>query len=123
LESPQQTTSDYKGIAMLSDSIEEKKIADRDEEELSQPATESSSPRKLQSEHQSSEIVDLESPSIPETSQLQNEESDDTIQYPSSDLATDDSPTYPEEQQLNELHDQDNLQQPMPMSDCQMRMM
>jgi hypothetical protein len=114
-ESPQQTTSDHAGIAMLSDA-QEKKIADIDEEELSQPATESSSPNELQSEHQSSEI-DLESPSIPETSQLQNEESDDTIQYPSSDLTTDDSPTYPEEQKLNELHNQDNLQQPTPMSD------
>jgi hypothetical protein len=116
-ESPQHTTSDHAGIATLSDSIQEKKIAGIDEEELSQPATESSSPRELQSEHQSSEIVDLESPSIPETSRHQNEESDDMIQYPSSDLTTDDSPTYPEEQQLNELHNQDNLQQPMPMSD------
>jgi hypothetical protein len=117
LESPQHTTSDHAGIAMLSDSNQEKKIADIDEEELSEPATESSSPRELQSEHQSSEIVDLESPSTPETSRHQNEESDDMIQYPSSDLTTDDSPTYPEEQQLNELHNQDNLQQPMPMSD------
>jgi hypothetical protein len=115
LESPQDTTSDHAGIAMLSDSIQEKKIADIDEEELSQPATESSSPRELQSE--SSEIVDLGSPSIPETSQHQNEESDDMIQYPSSDLTTYDSPTSPEEQQLNELHNQDNLQQPIPMSD------
>jgi hypothetical protein len=101
---------------MLSD-VQEKKIADIDEQELSQPATESSSPRELQSEHQSPEIVDLESPSIPETSRHQNEESYDMIQYPSSDLTTDDSPTYPEEQRLNELHNQDSLQQPMPMSD------
>ena len=115
LGSPLHTTSDHAGIAMLSDSIQEKKIADIEEEELSQPATESSSPRELQSEQ--AEIVDLESPILPETPRLQNEESDDMIQIPSSDLTTDDSPTYPEEQQLNELHNQDNLQQSMPMSD------
>ncbi len=117
-ESPQQhTTSDHADIAALSDSIQEKKIADIDEEELSQQATESSSPREFQSEHQPSEIVDLESPSIPETSRHQNDESDDMVQYPSSDLTTDDSPTYTEEQQLNELNNQDNLQQPLPMFD------
>src|SRR5918992_2350581 len=114
-ESPQHTTSDHAGIATLSDSVQEKKIADLDEEELSQPATESPSPGELQSEQ--AEIVDLDSPIIPETSRHQNEESDDMIQYPSSDLITDDSLTYAEEQQPNELDNQDNLQQPMPMSD------
>jgi hypothetical protein len=114
-ESPQHTTSDHAGIATLPNSIQEKKIADIDEEELSQPATESSSPKELQSEQ--AEIVELDSPGIPETSRHQNEESDDMIQYPSTDLTTDDSLTYSEEQQPNELHNQDNLQQPMPMSD------
>src|ERR671918_252692 len=114
-ESPQHTTSDHAGIATLSDSAQEKKIADLDEGELSQPATESPSPRELQSEQ--NEIVDLDSPVIPETSRHQNEENDDMIQYPSSDLITDDSLTYAEEQQPNELDNQDNLQQPMPMSD------
>ncbi|HEU4448330.1 MAG TPA: hypothetical protein VFR94_26935 [Nitrososphaeraceae archaeon] len=113
-DSPQHTTSDQAGIATLSDSVHEEKIADLDEEELSQPATESSSPKELQSEQ--AEIVDLDSPIIPETSESQNEESDDMIQYPSSDLITDDSLTYAEEQQTNELDNQDNLQQHMPMS-------
>jgi hypothetical protein len=115
LESPQHTTSVHAGIAMLSDSIQEKKIADIDEEELSQPATESSSPRELQSEQ--AEIVDLDSSSMPETFRHQSEESDDMIQYPSSDLMTDDILTYSDELQPSELDNQDNLQQPMPMSD------
>ena len=114
-ESPQHTTSDQAGIAALSDSVQEKKIADLDEEELSQPATETSSPKELQSEQ--AEIVGLDSPIIPETSGHQDEDSDDMIQYPSSDLITDDSLTYAEEQQPNELDNQDNLQQPIPMSD------
>jgi hypothetical protein len=116
-ESPQHTTSDHAGIATLPNSIQEKKIADLDGEELSQPATESFSPKDLQSEHQSSEIVDLDSSSIPETSRYQNEESDGMMQHQSSDLTTDDSLSYSEEQQPHELHNQDDLQQPMPMSD------